>query len=114
MKDLPSRDQNSLRLRITQEPSPRVSVLDVLAVLGHADPKSSWNYLQRQHPDLVAEAFSFGGRGRPTPVVGKQELLKLLLVLDGPKAVAFRECVVSLLQCCPFGAGISSGLHSYS
>ncbi len=41
--------------------------------------------------------YSFGGRGRPTPVLGEQELIRLLLVLEGPKAAAFREWASSIL-----------------
>lgn len=84
-------------IRLT--PDKRVSVLDVLQAMGLKDPKGSWRAIKANYPEYVeaASTYSFGGRGKPTPVIGKDGLLRLLMVLQGPKAAEFRKWAASIL-----------------
>ncbi len=84
------------RIRVTDEFNRRLAVLDVIAVMGFQDPKREWQRVQERHPSLVASAYSFGGRGRPTPVLGEEQLLELLIALESSKAEAFREWAAGL------------------
>lgn len=84
-------------IRVT--PDKRVSVLDVLKAMGLKDPRSAWKNIKQTYPEYVAAvaSYSFGGRGKPTPVIGRDGLLRLLMVLKGPKASEFREWAAAVL-----------------
>jgi prophage antirepressor-like protein len=89
------------RLRLTPEKPARVSLLDVLAAVGYANPSDALEKLKGQHPEVLAESenFAFSGKGsRPTPVVSKRTLLKLLNVATAPKLLPFKEWSARTLE----------------
>jgi hypothetical protein len=87
------------RLRLTPEKPAGVSLLDILEALGYGDPKREWQRIQVAHPELVAEVATYSfGPGRPTPVVSKRTLLKILNLATGPKLAPFKEWSARTLE----------------
>ena len=87
-------------IRTTNETPKRISVIDVLAAVGYGNPRDKWSEVANQFPEVVGKTdnLTFPGRGqRPTPVIDKQGILSLVMVLSGPKAAAFREWASSIL-----------------
>lgn len=89
-------DFDSAKIRVT--PDGRVSVIDMISACGFKRPHDAWAYVKKQFTEKT-DNFKFPGeRQRPTPVVTKDQIVKILMVM--PKAVkvdAFREWASSIL-----------------
>jgi hypothetical protein len=89
------------RLRLTPETPARVSLLDILAAVGYANPSDALGKLREQHPAVLAESENWqfpGERQRPTPVISKRTLIKLLNLASAPKLAPFREWSARTLE----------------
>jgi prophage antirepressor-like protein len=87
-------------IRTTNEEPKRISVIDVLAAVGYGNPRQKWSEVSDQFPEVVrsSDNLTFQGRGqRPTPVIDKEGALRLVMLLEGPKAAAFRQWASSIL-----------------
>jgi hypothetical protein len=92
-------------VRMTPGDDPKISILDVLAAVGYAEPKDAWRDLRNRLPELVGEVptyrFSASG-GAPTPVASRKTFLKILGACsnapDPSRLARFREWSASILD----------------
>ena len=91
-------------VRKTSESSPRVSVLDVLAIFlakrSRSASKMAWMRLKKRYPDVTKHVgtYKFSGQGqRPTPVASARDIMQIILVLGGTAAAASRRETADLL-----------------
>ena len=97
--------ENALQgVRKTSESSPRVSVLDVLAIFLAGRRRSAstmaWMRLKERYPDVTKHIgkYKFPGQGqRPTPVASAQDIMQIIMVLGGTAAAASRRETADLL-----------------
>lgn len=83
-------------VRVTKEATPRVSVLDIttIACEQNGNPSLYFARLCDTYPDVrtCSDNFKFPGQGqRDTPVTDARGIVKILMLLPGRKAAAFRE-----------------------
>ena len=85
---------------IRSTPDGRFVAVDVLRALGQKDPGRAWRTAKKQHPEFQEESssYSFGGRGRPSDVLGEEGVYQLAMVAGGPKAARFREWAADLIR----------------
>lgn len=93
-------DFNGLKIRIVNENPKKVSLYDVMIILGDINPALTLKRLKEKHKEVVTICynFKFDGQGQKnTPVVDANGLIKILMILPGQKAAQFRNKAASIL-----------------
>ena len=93
------------KIRKTNETPPRVSVIDLIAVVTKAsNPREAWSGLQRAHPEVVSQTdsfksdYKFPGRGQNgTPVIDATGAITIINLLPGQFAASFRAAWASII-----------------
>ena len=92
-------------IRKTNETPPRVSVIDLIAVVSKVNnPREAWSGLQRAHPETVSLAdsyksnYKFPGRGnQTTPVINARGAIMIINLLPGAMAASFRAAWADII-----------------
>lgn len=88
---IPELDNASIRIKENGD----VSVFDFIGAVGkQKNPRKAWNLLSASYPEVVEFCynFKFAGAGqRETPVINRQGLAELMMVLPGALGAKFRR-----------------------
>lgn len=94
-------EDQTCNIRVTSETPRRVSVYDLIeAVTGVVDPRTAFYSIEQQYPEVagLVRNFTFPGLGqRPTPVTDAYGVVRIANVLQGPRAVRFRDTSARIL-----------------
>ena len=93
------------KIRKTSETPPRVSVIDLIAVVTtNNNPRDDWKKLRTSHPETVANSYSykadykFPGRGnQTTPVINARGAIMIINLLPGSMAASFRAAWADII-----------------
>ena len=92
------------KIRKTNETPPRVSIIDLIAIISKAsNPRDTWSEMQKTHPDVVGNTdnfsdFKFPGQGqRKTPVIDATGAIMIINFLPGQLAASFRAEWASII-----------------
>lgn len=92
---------NGTNVRVTSEVPRRVSVFDVIGVVTDVkNTREAYNKLVKSWPETVtlSDSYQFpGGRGPPTPVCDASQLMQLVNLLPGRRAMQFRKGAADVL-----------------
>ena len=93
------------KIRKTNETPPRVSVIDLIAVISKtSNPRKTWGDLKKNHPEVVTSGYNFqddykfAGQGQSkSPIINATGAITIINLLPGQLAASFRAEWASII-----------------